>query len=319
MGPPLGYSAPPYRYGPPVREQIAKIHDGILWYLVTQFLSVVSGIGSALVTGYVLTTSVGIGNGNLPNAGIAAASIGAEYALGLLGLLVLVLTLVSWVKWRSGIRPLPDVAMEYGPAYATAARSAAKDYSRTIWTFIGIILASIIFALALAAYLVSQTLGRCAGRFPAGNNSTCLTPGSIPALSDIVGIVLAFGLLIAVFQFLLYFFASRSLVDAIRVLVSDADRQRLDRGRLLMVVGAGLTPLGLVNAALLIGGHSTPALGFIGLIPLILIVAGLYSIHRAYSSWLSTHTSPTASYPAAPPPVAIPYGYPPAPPGPPRP
>ena len=66
--------------------------------------------------------------------------------------------------------------------------------------------------------------------------------------------------------FLQYYFASRSLVDALRPLVRTEQQERLDRGRLLMVDRAGLTPIGIVNAALLLGNDATPLVGFAGLI-----------------------------------------------------
>jgi hypothetical protein len=316
VGPPLGSPTTSFSYGPSVREYLEKIHDGIRWYLATLLLMTFTAIGNVALTGYVVSTSFGTGANGAPSAGFASASTGALYLLGAIGFVAFILIIVSWVKWRSGIRPLPEVAMEYGPAYLASAQSAAKDYSRTVWSFLAILIGTVIFAIALAAYFVSQAINHC-GPLHA-NNTSCVTS----AVSDVagsLGIVLAFGLVIAIFQFLQYFFASRSLVDSLRPLVDDATKRTLDRGRLLMVVGAGLTPLGLVNAALLIGKDSVPALGLVGLITPVLLLVGLYHIHTGYASWFETASRPPpVGSGGAPPPMAMPYASAPFPPSPPR-
>ncbi|MCI4332959.1 MAG: hypothetical protein L3K01_04435 [Thermoplasmata archaeon] len=311
VGPPLGSPPTGYRYGPPARELIRKIGDGVRWYLVTLVLSLLSAIGSAVLTGYVVSSAFGLGGSSLPSAGLSASSTALAIGLGVLGLLVFVLTIVAWLSWRSGVRQLPAAAMEFGSAYATSAQSALKDYGRTVWSFLSILIGTVVFAIVLAAYIVSQAFAHCSGPLQS-NNTSCVTSGA-STLSNTVGIVLVFGLIVALLQFLQYFFASRSLVDSIRPLVAEPQQQRLDRGRLFMVIGAGLTPVGLINAALLLGNHAVPVLGFVGLLTPILLLLGLYQIHEVYVGWNSASPqggAPSGGYPAYQPPMAAPYGAP---------
>lgn len=317
IGPPIGMPPTGYRYGPPARELIRKIGDGVRWYLITLVLSLLAAIGSAVLTGYVVSSAFGFGGTSLPSAGISASSAALSLGLGVLGILVFVFTIVAWLKWRSGVRQLPAAAMDFGPAYVTSAQSALKDYGRTIWSFLSILIGTVIFAIVLVAYILSQIFGHCSGPLQS-NNTSCLS-SSASNVSGTVGIVLVFGLLVALLQFLEYFFASRSLVDSLRPLVPEPQQQRLDRGRLFMVIGAGLNPVGLINAALLIANHSVPVLGLVGLLTPTLLLLGLYQIHEVYVTWNSAPPqggSPSMGYPAYQPyqpPMAAPYGAPPPP------
>jgi len=250
---------------------------------------------------------------------MSAATAGVTDALGLVGFLTLIFTIVSWVKWRSGIRPLPDSAAAYGPAYWNAAESAKKDYGRTVWSFLSIFIATIIFVIATVVYAVSQVLSHCPGL--TANNTTCLSNTGV-LVGGILGATLAFGLVVALLQFLMYFFSSRSLVDAVRPLSGPEEQKHLDRGRLAMVVGAALTPVGLVNAGLILYGHPFEPLAFVGILTPLLLLYGMYEIHGAYSRWLERPSlppslGPVGGQPYAPtpmgsygPPVAQPYGAP---------
>src|SRR5579863_4853633 len=88
VGPPIGWPTPAYRYGTSARELIGKIRDGVRWYLVALVLSLLSAIGSAVVTGYVVSSAFGLGGTSLPRSGVAASTTAASLGLGLLGLLV---------------------------------------------------------------------------------------------------------------------------------------------------------------------------------------------------------------------------------------
>jgi hypothetical protein len=324
-GPPVGPGSW-WAFRPlPVREHLGRIREGIRWYLLVLLLNFLSAIAGAAFVGYVVGGVFSGSTANAPTAGAAVAS-GVSTALGLVGLLTLIFTIVSWLKWRSGIRPLPESAMEFGPAYWTAAESAKKDYGRTVWAFLSVFLASLIFIIAIVAYAVSQVINACGGL---GANNTGCVSSSANVAGGVLGATLAFGLVVALLEFLMYYFSSRSLVDAIRLISGPAEQQRLDRGRLWMVVGAAITPVGLVNAALILEGHAFEPLAFVGILSPLLLLYGLYEIHGAYSAWLERRSPPPTGPPAsgppyAPPPVqpysppmAQPYGAPPPQPPPP--
>jgi hypothetical protein len=316
VGPPIGFASPFVSYRPPAREFLRKIGDGIRWYLVVLLIDLIVGVLSAVLTGYVLSPTLTLGGSSLPSAGVAGISTVALIAVSGLVFLAFVFTIVAWVVWRSGIRPLPDVAGEFGPAYAASAREAARDYGRTVLAFVALLLSGVVFAVVLEAYDLSRVVGECARRFPV-NNTTCAPAPVSTASTGSLAIILAFGAVAAVLGFLEYYFASRSLVDALRPLVSTTEQARLDRGRVIMVMGAALVPVGLVNAVLLLGSRALFEVGLAGLIAPILLFLGLYQIHRVYAAWSKTPAGPVpplAAYPSPSPPVATPYGAPPPPP-----
>jgi hypothetical protein len=290
VGPPL--PPPPARgweFRPtPVSEYLGRIDDGIRWYLATLALTLLSAVISAAYVGYVVSGV--FSGGSLSTSAASSLSPGVSDGLSLSAFVVLILTIVSWVKWRSGVLYLSQSAIEYGTGYLHAADTARKDYSRAVWSFLAILIGSIIFSIVLAAYVLSQLANSCS-QFGA-NNTTCLSNGVAVSAGGVVGGILAFGLVAALLEFLQYYFASRSLVDALRPLASSEGQQRLDRGRLAMVVGAALTPVGLVNAGLILLGRGFPPLGFVGLLTPLLLLYGLYEIHQAYAAWLARPVPP---------------------------
>ncbi|MCI4326239.1 MAG: hypothetical protein L3K16_01175 [Thermoplasmata archaeon] len=280
------------------------MHDGVRWYLVTLLLQVVVGVLTAAFSGFVLGAFFSAGD--LTSTTTAGTDL--EGLVTLLGFLALLLTLVAWLKWRSGVLALRDSAGESGPAYQQAADSARRDYGRSLWSFLSIILASIVFSIALAAYVFERIAAACPAA-SGGVNPNC--PANVAPLT-LVGTseaIVAFGLVAAVLQFLVYYYASRSLVDALRPLVGSTEQRRLDRGRLVMVVGAALTPVGILNAGLGLLGISFLPLAFAGLVTPILLLAGLYQIYAAYSAWLGRPGPPFAPAP----PIAAPVFVPPPP------
>jgi hypothetical protein len=307
VGPPLPPPPPGgWAFRPtPIAELLAHIHSGIRWYLAALVLNLVAGAVSAALLGYIVGGV--FSGGSVTTGATTTVSTGVSDVLGLLGFLLLLLTVVAWVKWRSGVLYLPEAAVEYGVGYGLSAQSARKEYSRSLWSFLTILIGSFVFAIALAGYVVSKVASACAQA--AANNTTCATAGSGLSGTGLAEATLAFGLFAAVFEFLMYYFASRSLVDAIRPLCPSEGQGRLDRGRLAMVVGAALTPIGLLNAGLTILGTSFLPLAFAGLVTPVLLLYGLYEIDRAYSGWLEAPRRGTG--PSAVP--AGPYSWPPRP------
>jgi hypothetical protein len=288
---------------PPLREPIGRVHDGVRWYLVALLLQLIIGVVSAAFFGYVLggfsTT------GDLSTSTTGGADL--EALVTFLGFLTLILTIVAWLKWRSGVLGLRDSAWESGPAYRQSAESARRDYGKALWSFLSILLASIVFSIGLAAFVFERIAAACPAA--GGGSPTCEASVTPLTLAGFGEAVIVFGLVAAVLEFLVYYYASRSLVDSLRPLVGSAEQARLDRGRLAMVVGAALTPVGLLNTGLSLIGPSYLPLAFGGLVTPFLLLYGLYQIYQAYSAWLGRPGPPFAPAP----PIAAPVFVPPPP------
>ncbi|MCI4320736.1 MAG: hypothetical protein L3K05_00290 [Thermoplasmata archaeon] len=327
MGPPAGWA-----YGPSVPELLGRVNEGVRWYLIVLILQFLGAAASAAVSGYVLGGGAFAApiSGNT-NGGAFASVLLLGLGLAIFGVLAFVLTIVAWVKWRSGVRALPDAAPSMGAAYLESARLAARSYSRTIYAFIAEIVSSIALAIGITALIVAETLGslpNCSG----GNRTVpCSSTGSVSIPnSEIQAAIVVGGLVFELFAFLVYYFASTSLVAALAPLASPAQQEELHQGRLAVLLGAALLPLGLVAEVVGYVGPQIPALGFLGLVSPALLLYGMYRIHGAYSGWCDAHPPPPMGYAgpwAAPAPSyspGTPYGYAPptgvpyAPPPPPR-
>lgn len=314
--PPPGAVAPWYERGPSLYELVQKIRGGLQLYVVALLLQFVAAIVSAAVVGY---TSAGLFGGSLDAAkaeGVASGAVGLGLLSGLAVFVAFILIIIAWLRWRDGIRPLPQAAMASGQLYALAAQEAVKNYSRTFWMFILQILSAIGFAIVLVAVIIGSVAG-CIGQNSTTNSSGCATHVT-GIIGNIVGVTVGYAVVVFVLTLLMYYFATTSLVGALRAIASPAEQTRLDRGRLFAILGVVLSPLGLLNLALVDGNINVPAIAFVGLISPLLLLYGFYELHGAYSSWTASKVDrgPPPTTPGAPgpynpyggfPPVAMPY------------
>jgi hypothetical protein len=297
---PTPYGPPGSFYrGPPVPDLLGKIRGALTVYLVVLLLEFLAAIISSAVLGYT-TAGLFSGVGSTSSVGgVASGLAGLSILTGLLGFIAFILIIVSWLRWRDGVKPLPDAAASAGAPYADDARKALTNYSRTFWVFIITLLSAIGFAIALVAIVIGS-VAACLGQNTT-SNSTCTNTTNV--LGSIEGAVLGYSILAFLLGVLLYYFATTSLVVSIRALASPADQERLDRGRMVAILGAALAPLGLINDALAFVGHAVPAVALLGVISPFLLLLGFYLLYSAFSECLASGAL-NARFPATPSPFA---------------
>ena len=270
-------------------------------FRVVLLLAVVSALasaGAAVVSGSPQALGVpsqtNFQAGTAPNTSPLSGSVVLLGGLALLVLIViLVLIIISWLRWRDGVRELNLSAGEYGPAHAQEAAAARRDYGFTIWTFVGYVLTIIVVAAVAAAVIASTVLSG----FP--NNPTgTLTSAQAAALhNEFLGIFVFAIVGGTVFQFLLFYFASRSLKSTFYSLANPEQRSALDRARTWIIVGP-LLALATVLALL------TPYWDLVGILPPLLIFVGFSAYLTVFDQWLAHPPAPSAAVGFFPPPPA---------------
>ena len=313
----MPYPQPGWGYGPSVTGLLGRIRDGVRWYVIALILALINAVAGAVFTGFVSGSFGSSFTSNTKSGALVSGSSAAVVALLLLvGLSQFILIIVAWATWRGGVRPLPAAAAAQGGGYLESAQTAEKNYSRAVWTFVILLLTIVVAAIAVAALIVGSIAHNCA---PPAKNLTPCTGTTIVPVGTLLGAQLGIGLVTEVFQFLIYFFATTSLVAALRPLASTTEQERVDRGRFWVLVGAALLPLGLVGLGLGALGVVVPGLGFLSVVPAVLILYGMYQIYESYQVWAAAHP-PTAMGGSGPiggsgpmlyaPPPAAPYGPP---------
>jgi hypothetical protein len=192
-------------------------------------------------------------------------SISVLVAVGLTIVVLVVFAVVYAVtgalSWRRGTLAMVRSAEEYGPAQVEGARRAREDHSLALWSVVIWVAAGM--AAALLAAGVNAVLD-VAGR-------ALLSSAATSVATNLAGSIALVGV---------YYFGSRSLVGLLYGLSAEEGRQRLVRGRRLLLVGA------LVG----IGGAFTPlswALGAVTVASLALVLLGAYDILQAYDRWIA--------------------------------
>ncbi len=207
-------------------------------------------------------------------------------ALELVGLLIVVsefaFILVAWLTWRSGVRDLPYAIFEFGADACARARAAADDYRRTLLSVIASLLVGIGLTVAVVVFVVELVVGGYDSAPGPGTPSAAqLTDFRLEFLAVVVGGIVLAGIV----GFVMYYFATRSLVRSLEPVARPAQREALASGRRWVLVGGALTPLSLL--ALI---H--PLLELVGLLPPVVILLGFSRMLGAYDTFLASPARP---------------------------
>lgn len=284
--PRFGYAAdPPSSDGRRTRtfRAVDQIRRAITLYA---FVPLFSALLAVFVTAVTLATnSYALGNFDGTSFGGVVASDSTVVTLlsGLTGLLLLVLTIVAWLTWRGGVREMRETAGEYGAHQVAAARSAERDYGRTVYTYIGIL----VFGVAVSVVLAVALFAAIAGDVTSGQSGTSLISSAIAGLLVALLVVALIGVVLSV---LLYDFATRSLVGALAAIAPPATLRRLRQARSIILIGAVLQILGavvFVNGGLYALSIVSPAVLFVG----------FCWLRSGYSAWMQSPPAPTGGAP----------------------
>jgi hypothetical protein len=281
-GPTFGPPTASWTFSPPVPELLGRIRDGAKLYLLVLSIQLALVVLSVSFFGY----SAGAGPlASLVGVSLASANLAVSVVVTLLSIVLLILVLVSWLRWRDGVRPLPRSAPSLGASYVSVASSAARDYARTVWAYIAALAFSVGSGFALefiAASHVGSTFCETGS-----TGQTCTT--TVSSSTETLIATLAFGLFLQILFILVYYFSTRSLRGALRPLASPLQQQQLDRGRIVMLAGAAIAPVSLLNVGLALGDVSLGAFSLVGVISPVLLVYGMYQIYHAYDVWCRAH------------------------------
>jgi hypothetical protein len=298
--PPPGYGTPwPSSFGPgwaapgvpgqSTKAALRTIRDALQLYWISLVLSLLA----SLIASAALGEWYGGGLGVLSNAAASTShplvTGGAALLLGalviVLLLAVLILTIVSWLRWRQGGDQLVAASAEFGPQAMQIAQHSRADVSRTTYMFVVII----VVAIGIAAAAVGVVLANVA--LPTANPNGTLTTHPIPAgvENQILGVVAVGAVLVAVFELLLYAFATRALVDAIAPYAPAPARARADSGRRYVMIGVLLSFAGAAAAFV-------PFVSLIGIVTSLLYVYGYLEMRGGFDAVLSQpiHFDPQA-------------------------
>jgi hypothetical protein len=301
-----GFSTPPTGTDPrgtQTYRAVQRIQRSVTIYLIIPLLTALDAIvitAAVLVTGaFVVGNFGGSGIGGLVESNSAAISITGE----LVAFVGLILTIVAWLTWRGGVKQLAAAGGEYGPEQTKAAQGAEKDYSYAVYTWI----ATLFFGIGAAVVVFLFVLSAVADNINKGESGVTAAANALTAL---VGLLLVIAIVSLLLTILLYHFASRSLVRSISALATPSIRAKLDRGRMLILVGAAL---GIAGEGALVSSLLYP----LALISPIVLLVGFLSMRSGYGEWLGSPPPPTytpAPWPQYPSTGAFPSAPPPPPP-----
>jgi hypothetical protein len=251
---------------------VDQIRKGISIYLVVPLLSVVNAL---VITGIILATNSYV-VGNFGGSGIGGLvesdSLAVSVVGGLTGFVAFILTIVSWVTWRSGIRDLTDVSSEYGPRQIAAARRARQDFDYTVYTYI----ATLLFGIAVAVVLVLLLLSAIMSDLNSGQSSATAVAN---ALASALAVLLVVAIVTVLLTVLLYHFSTRSLVGSLSATASPPTVAHLARARTIILLGA---VLGILSEGALASRFLYP----LAIVSPLVLVIGFVMMRSAYSEWL---------------------------------
>jgi hypothetical protein len=178
---------------------------------------------------------------------------------------------------------LAPAAFEYGSPHVDNAAAASKDYSRAVIIWITQFVSTIIAAALLTFTIIAKTL-----QFSATGTATRAAINYAELRQEVIIGFVVIGAVEWLFGILLYYFASRSLMESIVGLGTPAQRELLDGARRLILIGAGLQIVGTLSVVY------TP-LALLGVVPLVLLLLGFSRLVDAYDSWLASPARPGPS------------------------
>ncbi len=269
---PLYFLAPPP--GSFTRSGLEKIRSSLDIYKFGVLLTLISSSITFLLILYAVVATGSVMGPGSPFAGLSQLGCGVQNAstnstcsgvgattpspaisLGedLLGVFAFILTVIAWLRWREGTQTVASYSWEGGPAHQETAHSALEDYSKTIWTFV----LTIIVVVIGMGVLISMI-------FTALTTVPPPTPQSIE--SEVLDFLIVFIVAAVVMEFLQYYFASRSIEEALTSLADPDTKAELAKARRLVLVGA--------------------ALSFVPIVGGLCMFLGMFRFQTAYTTWL---------------------------------
>ena len=229
--------------------------------IVTTAISVITilvtiGNSGSLIT---IQTNSTTGSSNVNSTAVLGASSALSAVSGLVGFVSFILVLVSWLRWREGIRTVDSSAGEYGMEHQASAHAAKSDYDWTVYTFFMIIIAAIGAAVGVVAFVLESLDVGSAQKLTNAQMSSFAT--------GLLTIILVLVVIFAVLNFMMYYFSTRSLKRTFYGLADGNLRRELDSARTLSLWGAAL------NLIPVVGG--------------LLLFLGLSKFEKAYNTWLA--------------------------------
>jgi hypothetical protein len=264
-----------------IRESLQNYWYVLCLLLVLGLVSAVASGASTLGSAAFGTSGAGSSSSTLQEAGSIAGPIEA-----VLVLITLVLVIYAFVHWRKGANELKRWAGEYGSEPGRLAVGAREDISRATRTFIvGIVLAFILGIAALVVLLSSFSFSSTLGQ----NNTTTSFHVSSGARVGFEGVLVVLVVVEIAISYLVYAFATRSLVNSVAAFTSTPLRDRLVQGRRWGLIGGALTLLGVL-------GEVVPYGSLVAVVPALLIIYGYHEILEVYNEVLNRELSvdPTA-------------------------
>ncbi|MCI4357861.1 MAG: hypothetical protein L3J95_05835 [Thermoplasmata archaeon] len=294
--PPPGYPiypawvpAPQSPPGDRTRRAVEALKNSIDWYLTYLALTVLTALAAAALLSEATFSSAGPLSGAFRSVGRQGPTYSLGYLLavgalvGLIEVVGIIVLVVAWVKWRTGADRLSSSAGEFGVAAGEAARGAVRSWTYATVLYILGIVATLIVALALVAASISSVLGQ-----GATNRSMAISQAVTASLAEIVVVV---GVVSFVFTFLTYWFATGGLVAGLVPIAPGALREKAQGARIVILLGAALTVLG-------VAGLLVPFGGLLGVVSPLVILYGFWKLRGAYQSWLSAPPQPGIVAPA---------------------
>ena len=291
--PPIGYSPaypggllwlPPVPRGSATHQAVHRIREGIHTFLIANVVALVSGVFAFALSLLIYLVGIpfllggfpfgGPGAGMGPFPGNSSAPMPPAFPvslvllivfgifIGILGLIEFILVIIAWIRWRQGVKDLVPASWEYGPLPHQGALDAEMDYSYTVLFFI----------LGLVALILGASLLVALAFVSVGSPAT--------GLATFVTYALLVGGVYFLLEFFMYYYASRSLLRGIWETANPGIRQKLDSGRLLMLVGGAFAGAGFLSSLL-------RPVGFIGFLGPLFLVWGLMRFESAYNEWLA--------------------------------
>ncbi len=275
---------PPVPRGSATHQAVHRIREGIHTFLIANVVALVSGIFAFvlslliflvglpfLVGGFPLGgpgAGMGPSPGNLSGPTPPALAVSLVLLIvfaifvGILALIEFILVIIAWIRWRQGVKDLVSASWEYGALPHQGALDAEMDYTSTVLFFI----------LGLVALILGGSFLVFFAFVSVGSPAT--------GLATFVTYSLLVGGIYFLLDFFMYYYASRSLLRSIWETANPGIRQKLDSGRLLMLVGGAFAGAGFLSSFF-------RPVGFIGFLGPLFLVWGLMRFESAYNEWLA--------------------------------
>ncbi len=198
--------------------------------------------------------------------------IALALAIAVLVIVIIVSAVLGFIAWRRGVLAMVAASPEFGPNQVEACQKARKDFSTTLWLFLVLILAAIVVSLVFVS--VNGALAMAGAKALPGtlvSVATSLATGSV---------------LVAI-----YYYGTRHLLGLLASIATPAETSLLFRGRERMIAGA---VVGLGAAFTSVSWVFDAAT----VVSLVIILAGVLDLARAYDLWLAEHRAPPLMGPA---------------------